>query len=576
MAKRFLTLNVGASCATLAEYVLSGKELVLSAYGSAPMPPVELDVPGAMESALTPAIHEIMREAGIRPAPVAVSLSSQMVFARSAKLAVLGDGDLMQSARYEVEQNVPFPIDEIVWGSQALKTADDGDVVAMIVAAKVELVRSVTNAVTDAGLRPEIVDAAPVSVCNALYANYPDLDGCSIVLDIGARSTSMIIVDDGNVYVRSITIGGNTIDKELAQTFGCSLEEAEDLKKEIGYVSPGGVAEDADETADRVLKVIRAVMTRLHAEISRSVNFYRLKQGGGVPQRVFLAGGTSRLPRIDEFFGEMLAAPIEILDPFKAVSVSDALDISAIESDACTLVESAGLALRMAHLSLLDIDLMPPEFIERRAVMRRIPYLVGGAVGILGALAVSAYSFTREAAESEGRAMAAQQAIGRISQKSSELSEVKETMKKRLAAAEDFSNLLKSRSAALSRLRYLSGSMPPGFWIKRWRSVKPKEATPGVGVVVEVRAWHAIVEQFKKDHSGEGGAGNVENYIAQSLKKLGEGVVYPESVEVQEDFSQNESGNVSEFHEYRISAVFRRPSDPPFEKAAQNISQEGL
>ena len=45
----------------------------------------------------------------------------------------------------------------------------------------------------------------------------------------------------------------------------------------------GGVTEDEDEVADRVSKVCRAVMTRLNAEISRSINFYRSQQQGGTP-----------------------------------------------------------------------------------------------------------------------------------------------------------------------------------------------------------------------------------------------------------------------------------------------------
>jgi len=41
-----------------------------------------------------------------------------------------------------------------------------------------------------------------------------------------------------------------------------------------------------DEDADRVSKVVRNVVTRLHAEISRSINFYRSQQDGSAPGRV--------------------------------------------------------------------------------------------------------------------------------------------------------------------------------------------------------------------------------------------------------------------------------------------------
>ena len=84
MANRFLTLNVGASQAVLAEYSVGGKgELTLLNYGMAPLAPVDADTPGAMESVLTPAIHAIMRERGIKSAPVVVSLNGQSVFPRT-------------------------------------------------------------------------------------------------------------------------------------------------------------------------------------------------------------------------------------------------------------------------------------------------------------------------------------------------------------------------------------------------------------------------------------------------------------------------------------------------------------
>ena len=101
MANRFLTLNVGASQAVLAEYSVGGKgDLTLLKYGMAPLAPVDADTPGAMESVLTPAIQAIMRENGIKAAPVVVSLNGQSVFPRFAKVPAVGDAEkLDQSVR---------------------------------------------------------------------------------------------------------------------------------------------------------------------------------------------------------------------------------------------------------------------------------------------------------------------------------------------------------------------------------------------------------------------------------------------------------------------------------------------
>lgn len=267
---RLLTLNIGASKAVLAEYALSGKRnLTLNAYGSVDLPAVDVNSPETLAAALPATIHQIMHTQGIRPAPLVVSLSGQMVFPRFAKFPAVGGADkLEQLVRYEIEQNVPFPTDEIVSDHQFLGMTPDGEQAALIVAAKLDGVRAVTDAVREAGLKPSIVDVSPLAVCNAMRFVHPELTGCTVLLDIGSKTTNLILIENEKIYNRSIPVAGNTITKEIAQTFGCSLEEAEQLKLERGYVSLGGVTEDADEVTDRVSKVIRMVLTRLHAELS--------------------------------------------------------------------------------------------------------------------------------------------------------------------------------------------------------------------------------------------------------------------------------------------------------------------
>ena len=77
---KILTLNMGASKALLAEYTLSGKRnLVLTAYGSGELPAFDVNDPGTLAAALPAVLLQIMREKGIKPAPLVVSLGGQMV-----------------------------------------------------------------------------------------------------------------------------------------------------------------------------------------------------------------------------------------------------------------------------------------------------------------------------------------------------------------------------------------------------------------------------------------------------------------------------------------------------------------
>ena len=533
---RILTLNIGASKATLAEYALSGKRnLTLTAYGSADLQTVDVNDAMSIAASLPPIISQIMRETGIRPAPLVVSLGGQMVFPRFAKIAPVGDAaKLEQLVQYEVEQNVPFPIDEIVCDHQFLGTSADGDMATMIVAAKLDGVRAVTDAVASIGLKPAVVDVSQMAVLNALrYAN-PGLAGSNVVLDIGAKTTNLILVEDEKIYTRSIPYAGNTITKEIAQAFGCSFEEAEQLKLERGYVSLGGVTEDEDEITDRVSKIIRTVLTRVHAEISRSINFYRSQQGGAAPSRIFLTGGSVRLPQLDQFFMETLQVNVEYLNPFTSVRVGGKVNADALESDAFILAESVGLALRQTDVSgLIRIDLMPPELVAQARNVRRIPFLVAGAACLLAALGLGIVMQNRECAIAKAQLEEVQSQNSALESKEKQLKSVQGLEKAEMENCDKLQKLMRARMGALARVRAVQASLLPGMWISKWEHVPPSggDDSDGLeGVKIVVCGWKdamdAGLEKWKKDweqlnQGRKAGNVNVARIIKQKIEASG-------------------------------------------------------
>jgi len=209
---RIVTLNIGASRAVLAEYAVRGKAgLTLTAYGSADLTGLDWEAEGAAEAVLVPALREAAKAAGIKPGPLNLALNGQMVFPRFTKFPAVSADKLEELVRYEVEQEVPFPIDEIVCDHQFLGQTAEGDMAAMIVAAKLDQVTKVTDAVVAAGFNPIVVDVGPMAVLNALRRSYPGLQGGTIVLDIGAKTTSLILVENEKIYLRSIPVAGNAI-----------------------------------------------------------------------------------------------------------------------------------------------------------------------------------------------------------------------------------------------------------------------------------------------------------------------------------------------------------------------------
>ncbi len=521
MAKKFLTLDIGAATVALAEYESGAKgALTLLNYGTAQLSaPLDSGDPATI---LVPALMDIVREKGIRPGPVAISLSGQMVFPRFTAIPAAGGPDRFeQMVRYEIEQNVPFPIDEMVCDRQILGDTENGDKAVMIVAAKIEQVEAITDAVASAGFRPELVDVAPLAFTNAVRASTGGDTSCAILLDIGAKTTSLVIVEDDKVYNRSIPIGGKNITRDISQALGCTAEEAETLKIEKGYVSLGGVVEDEDEVADRISKVCRAIMTRLQAEISRSVNFYRSQQGGGAPVKLYLTGGTALLPQVDQFFSEALGIEVEFFNPFDFIGVGSAVDQEALGSDGALLAPTAGLALHMTGASRFAINLIPPSILAARAERAKIPVVAAASALFVAALALVFVGIGRQSEVLEAQYDGVEAKVNVLKGFETKLKAAEKGVEEAQASADAIKDLLGRRYAAAARLGAVRGALGQGMWIEKWE--------PGR---VTMRGWKDNLDVMTAIHAEQhNGKKQTASEIVVAKLKANIAVV-PESVRI--------------------------------------------
>ena len=536
MAKKILTLDIGAANIALAEYDIGAKgALTLVNYGTAALSaPIDS---GDAATILSPALLELVREKGFKPGDVAVSVAGQMVFPRIAAIPLLGDEDKFeQSVRYEIEQNVPFPIDEMVCDRQVLGDTPNGDKSVMIVAAKVEQIEAITSAVSASGFRPMLVDVAPIATLSALKAANPGDDSSVIVLDIGAKMTSLMIVEGEKVYNRSIPIAGNNITREIAQSFGLSQEDAEALKKEKGYVALGGVVEDEDAEADKISKICRAVMSRLLAEVSRSVNFYRSQQGGGAPTRLYLTGGTSLLPQTDRFFSESLQVEVEYFNPFSFVGVGPAVDGDALATDGALISPTIGLALHAAGVSAFTIDLLPPSIVEERAQKAKIPVLAAATGVLLLALVGGLVAMNRSGDVSTAVFEAVQSKVASLKGYEDGLKKAEVAVGASREKADALKALVQSRSTPVLRLNAVRGALARGMWIEKWEENK-----------VTIRGWKDVLDDVvKKDAAANGGKERTASEIVDARLK-GSAAVDPEGVKISEMTDIGKNGDITQF-----------------------------
>ncbi|MCX7818093.1 MAG: type IV pilus assembly protein PilM [Kiritimatiellae bacterium] len=388
-ADTILAMDIGASSVKLGLFApRKGGTLELVGYAVREMDPD----PANEEHRMTDVqlvLQEARAQLGIPTGfPVLISVPGQQVFSRFVKLPPVSRDKVLQMVQYEAQQNVPFPISEVVWDYQFLGSGV-GAIDVMLAAMKAELVEQVVDVAMKAGLRPQLVDVAPLALYNAVRYSYSELPPCTLVIDIGARSTDLIFIEENRVFNRSIPVGGNAITQQIAREFDLPFAEAEQLKKTHAFVGLGGAYEaPASQVADKVSKTVRSVMTRLHSEITRSINFYRTQQSGGEPKLALLTGGSSIITYADEFLKEKLQIEVDYFNPFQSVAVASTIDAEEIGRRAHLLGEVVGLALRRMMTCPIEINLLPPRYVREETFRRRQPYLVAGMVTLLATLGV--------------------------------------------------------------------------------------------------------------------------------------------------------------------------------------------
>lgn len=387
---RILSLSLGTQTIGLAEFKTGQNGgLILSAYETREL----LADPAADATRLAQTklvLDEIVQKRKLKGGKVNYAVSSQSVFTRFVKLPSVGEEQVDQIVGFEAQQNVPYPIDEVVWDYQLVDSGDASQVEVVIVAVKADLLDDINDSVEQTGLKTTLVDVAPMALYNAFRYNYSDVQGCSLIIDIGSRTTNLIFIEPHKVFSRSIPNGGSTITGQIAKEFSEAFQEAEERKKRDGFVSLGGAyAEPDDPDVARVSKMIRNSMTRLHAEIARSIGFFRSQQGGHQPERVFLSGGSATLPYMREFFQEKFQLPVEFFNPLRNVAVGSGLNIEEIGRNAHRMGELVGLALRGTSDCPMELNLRPAKVVRAHELSVKRPFLI--IAGICGLLALTAW-----------------------------------------------------------------------------------------------------------------------------------------------------------------------------------------
>ncbi len=350
------------------------------------------------------ALKDILKAWKITRSDVVCVLPAHTVFTRVVPLEVPGGSSSQVAAvvGFEAQQNIPFPLEEVVWDYVVMGNTPSGAVNVIFAAIKTDLLESLCDSVTSTGLNITAVLVAPLALYDAfLHASSATASETTLLLDMGSRTSNMIISAEGSFFSRSIPSGGLAVTSAIAKDIHAELDEAEKLKIARGSVALGAGFEQATDPIEaNIARIARQTLLKTQADISRSLSYYRSNLGGNEPTLILLTGGMASLPYLAEFFNEKLQKKTSFFNPMEDIGVAESAH-SFLESNSNNLGELVGGALVLTSFPRTKINLLPPSVSKKRSFAKRIPYLAAAvlfflaSLGALYGFALQATSLTR-------------------------------------------------------------------------------------------------------------------------------------------------------------------------------------
>ncbi len=342
--KSLVGLDIGSSSIKAVELKSSKQGYELVSFGLEPLTQ-DTVVDGAIMDApsVASAITKIFEGQKIKTKSVATSVSGHSVIVKRITLPYMTEEELYDRIRAEASQHIPFDIADVSLSYQILETMDT-QMDVLLVAVKMEKILNHTSVLSQAGKTAAVVDIDAFALQNCFLANYQadgskGVDQTIALLNIGASVMSINIMrGEIPLFTRDVSVGGNQYTDALQKELDLSFEDSERLK--LGE-QVAGVSEDQKGA------ILRSVSDILILEIQKTFDFFRATASGENIQRIYVAGGTARVPGLIELLREEFAMPVEELYPFRKIVINAGKhNEDQIRELAPRLAIAVGLALR--------------------------------------------------------------------------------------------------------------------------------------------------------------------------------------------------------------------------------------
>ncbi len=381
------------------EYDPDNRVLVATAFDYIEHPKILSQPDANPKELIREALSQFLERNEVKGERVSISVPGQNGLARFFQPPPVDMRKLPEIVRFEARQQIPFPLEEVIWDYQLMGGASEVDGFLMeaevgLFAMKRDQVYEALQPFLEADLEIHHIQLAPLCAYNFVAYNLlaesmendvydPDSPPDSyVIMNMGTDTTDLVITNGFRVWQRNIPLGGNHFTKQLTKELKLTFAKAEHLKRNVREA----------EDAKAVIQAMRPVFNDLLTEVQRSIGFFqnidRRAQVGGL----IMLGNAVKLPGLQQYLSKNLG--YELVDVDQAAWSTNMAGQAVLTSPQFKENMQAfgicyGLCVQALGQAKLTTNLLPKEIITERLIRSKKPWAVATAGALMLAFAVN-------------------------------------------------------------------------------------------------------------------------------------------------------------------------------------------
>ena len=364
-----IALDIGAHSIKMLQFEESNGALVARASGQWQFPAVVGD-PEQRSEMIVQAVGEMLRGGDFKGRRSVSSLPSTEMDIRNVRLQKLPRQEMEKVMLWEARERFPFDVvpDRLKYldAGQVRSGAEERSEIILLAASEKSIEDHLTM-LSSAGLEPQHIYPEPLAVFRMAKRSLrrdADRDTVSVILDLGARATRVVVARGRQVvFIKVIDIGGRAFDEAVAAQLHLDLADAVELRarvmQEHAKLLGGNRKSDHEEPEESrsdvdwtIRDAVRGKVEELAREITLCLRYCSVTFRGLRPNTVLMAGGQIYDPAVTELLGENLGIECNLAQPMRGIDVSRIKPGMGRGTPMCEWAVATGLAMR-------DLDIAP-------------------------------------------------------------------------------------------------------------------------------------------------------------------------------------------------------------------------